>query len=233
MSIIVFDALIAGREAVDFLIQNRYAPTREDAVILGRFVMKETKAFKHVSGDHSFEDRYLFYHFVKRGNMDDGFSDSIGIDSYWGDPAHSSSGDVNTPTGSKDLYNTERQKQQEVEPVAMVAATTSTIESRVSVRKSSESLHDSHSDDKHSMGSIGLETRSSDKTLAINESLTEIDVEASVSSRNSQARSKRGPSNVTTKELAALLKSNVEQKDRTYRLTTYRNCFIGEIVVFN
>jgi hypothetical protein len=29
--------------------------------------MKETKAFKHVTGDHSFEDRYLFYHFVKRG----------------------------------------------------------------------------------------------------------------------------------------------------------------------
>jgi hypothetical protein len=29
-------------------------------------------------------------------------------------------------------------------------------------------------------------------------------------------------------KLVTLLKSNVEQKDRKYRLTTYRNCFIGE-----
>jgi hypothetical protein len=68
--------IFPGREAVDFLIQNRYAPTREDAVILGRSIMKKTKAFKHVTGDHTFEDRNLFYRFVKkrRGAAVDGAS---------------------------------------------------------------------------------------------------------------------------------------------------------------
>jgi hypothetical protein len=38
--------------------------------------MKKTKAFKHVTGDHTFEDRYLFYRFVKkrRGAAVDGAS---------------------------------------------------------------------------------------------------------------------------------------------------------------
>jgi hypothetical protein len=67
MSTIDSAALIPGREAVDFLIQNHYAPTREGAMVLGQSVMTETKAFKHVTGDHSFDHRYLFYHFVKRG----------------------------------------------------------------------------------------------------------------------------------------------------------------------
>jgi hypothetical protein len=34
-------------------------------------------------------------------------------------------------------------------------------------------------------------------------------------------------------KLVTLIKSNVEQKDRKYRLTTYRNCFIGERTVLS
>jgi hypothetical protein len=171
--------------------------------------MEETKAFEHVTGDHPFEDKNLFYHFVKRAEVGGGVNDGIGIDSDLDLSLGSNYSDRGEP-GLKSMLTG-------VPP------------------KSSESLHSSRrlSNDKQSMSSIDLETRGSVKTLAISESLTEIDVEASVSSRDAQARSKRGPSTATTKELAALLKSNVEQKDRTYRLKTYRNCFIGERIVLS
>jgi hypothetical protein len=199
----IFITRIAGKEAVDFLVQTRYASSRGVAVALGQSVMEETKAFEHVTGDHPFEDKQLFYHFVKMGDVGGG---DIGIDS--------DDGDVYDPTHFKG------------NPESRSIMT--------GVPESSERLRSSliHSDDEQSVSSIGLETRSSDKEMAIIESLTEMDVEASVSLSDSQARIKRGPSNVTTKELVALLKSNVEQKDRTYRLKTYPNCFIGERVVF-
>jgi hypothetical protein len=170
-------------------------------------LIEETKAFEHVTGDHPFEDKNLFYHFVKRAEVDGGANDGTGIDSDLDLSLDSNYSDRGEP-GLKSMMTG-------VPP------------------KSSESLHSSRrlSTNKESMSSIGLETRSSDNTLAISESLTEIDIEASVFSRNSQARSKRGPSTATTKELVVLLKSNDEQKDRTYRLKTYRNCFIGERIV--
>ena len=54
-----------GREAVDFLINNGLANSRDEAVLLGQSIMTELSLFEHVTRDHEFKDDYLYYHFVE------------------------------------------------------------------------------------------------------------------------------------------------------------------------
>jgi thioredoxin reductase len=58
-----------GKEAVDFLVENGYCSSREEAVNMGNSIMEETKAFEHVCRDHPFADDNLYYHFVERGHI--------------------------------------------------------------------------------------------------------------------------------------------------------------------
>lgn len=58
-----------GKEAVDFLVENGYCTSREEAVHMGNSIMEETKAFEHVCRDHLFADDNLYYHFVERGHI--------------------------------------------------------------------------------------------------------------------------------------------------------------------
>jgi hypothetical protein len=55
-----------GKEAVDYLIQSGGAPTRQDAVELGR-ALQSTYLFEHVTRDHTFADEYLFFRFLDAG----------------------------------------------------------------------------------------------------------------------------------------------------------------------
>ena len=52
-----------GQEAVDYLVSSGQAPTREDAVALGR-ALQGTHLFEHVTRDHEFADDYLFFRFL-------------------------------------------------------------------------------------------------------------------------------------------------------------------------
>ncbi|KAL3921620.1 MAG: hypothetical protein SGILL_002658 [Bacillariaceae sp.] len=64
-----------GCEATDFLVQARFASSREDAIELGRRLMHELKLFEHVTQGHTFEDGYLFYRF--NNHATDALNDSI------------------------------------------------------------------------------------------------------------------------------------------------------------
>ncbi len=55
-----------GREAVDYLVQSGAAPTRSEAVELGR-ALQTTYLFEHVTRDHPFADDYLFFRFLDKG----------------------------------------------------------------------------------------------------------------------------------------------------------------------
>jgi hypothetical protein len=53
-----------GTDAVDFLINSKFAASREHAVLIGRRLAKEMKVFQHVAGKHEFKDEPLFYVFL-------------------------------------------------------------------------------------------------------------------------------------------------------------------------
>jgi len=54
-----------GSEAVDYLVNSGQAPSREDAVELGRALQSsDVHLFEHVTRDHPFDDDYLFFRFV-------------------------------------------------------------------------------------------------------------------------------------------------------------------------
>jgi len=70
-----------GSEAVDYFIDSGQAPSRDDAVELGR-ALKAAHLFEHVTRDHDFNDDYLFYRFLddkERGtfNVDETTGQSI------------------------------------------------------------------------------------------------------------------------------------------------------------
>ena len=54
-----------GSEAVDWMVNNEFANTREEAVLLGQ-EMLQNDVFHHVAYDHTFKDEYLFYRFPVR-----------------------------------------------------------------------------------------------------------------------------------------------------------------------
>mmetsp|Transcript_35418 Transcript_35418/g.79486 ORF Transcript_35418/g.79486 Transcript_35418/m.79486 type:complete len:694 (-) Transcript_35418:174-2255(-) len=58
-----------GKEAVDYMVNERLASNREEAVQLGQSIMEELSLFEHVTRDHPFADEYLFYHFIDRGDV--------------------------------------------------------------------------------------------------------------------------------------------------------------------
>ena len=54
-----------GTEAVDFLTSFGFAYSRSEAVFLGKRLAREVKLFEHVTRQHDFEDKDLFYHFLE------------------------------------------------------------------------------------------------------------------------------------------------------------------------
>lgn len=64
-----YPSSFVGGEAVDFMIRDGLAKSREEAVQIGQYMMSELNMFEHVTRDHMFADEYLFYHFVDRGNI--------------------------------------------------------------------------------------------------------------------------------------------------------------------
>jgi hypothetical protein len=59
-----FNNCFMGKHAVDFLVSNNFAYSREEAVMIGRRLAKETRLFEHVSRRHDFQDENYFYHFL-------------------------------------------------------------------------------------------------------------------------------------------------------------------------
>ena len=71
-----------GKDAVDFLVDNGHAITRDDAVSLGR-ALQQSYLFEHVTRDHQFADEHLFFRFLdpnERGNFS---TDSSGNKIDW------------------------------------------------------------------------------------------------------------------------------------------------------
>jgi len=60
-----------GCDMVDFMVQARIVPSREEAVTLGNELMTYNHLFEHVTREHRFEDEFLFYRFgVTEGTAD-------------------------------------------------------------------------------------------------------------------------------------------------------------------
>jgi hypothetical protein len=60
-----------GHEAVDYLVESGSAPSRQDAVELGR-ALQHTNLFEHVCREHEFSDEYLFFRILEgteRGSL--------------------------------------------------------------------------------------------------------------------------------------------------------------------
>ena len=49
---------------MDFLVNNGYAMSREEAVMLGCQLVGKMKLFEHVARKHEFKDAHLFYQFL-------------------------------------------------------------------------------------------------------------------------------------------------------------------------
>jgi hypothetical protein len=53
-----------GEDAVSFMIESDMAKSRDDAVKLGKKIANTFHLFEHVTRDHEFEDKSLFYRFI-------------------------------------------------------------------------------------------------------------------------------------------------------------------------
>ena len=55
-----YQKCFVGRDAVDFMVRDGLASTREEAVQLGQSIMTELSLFEHVTRDHQFKGELLF-----------------------------------------------------------------------------------------------------------------------------------------------------------------------------
>lgn len=58
-----YTSCFVASEAVDFMVKERLARSRDEAVELGRLLAKQFQLWHHVTNDHFFSDRYLFFRF--------------------------------------------------------------------------------------------------------------------------------------------------------------------------
>ena len=73
-----------ANEAVDYLVASGAAPSRHDAVELGR-ALQSTFLFEHVTRDHQFSDEYLFFRFLDKGERGEfKVDDRTGVKVDWG-----------------------------------------------------------------------------------------------------------------------------------------------------
>lgn len=56
----IYHESFLGSEAVTFLVSNKMADTRQQAVQIGRAMAKTFNLFNHVTRDHLLKDKYLF-----------------------------------------------------------------------------------------------------------------------------------------------------------------------------
>ena len=68
---------IIGSEAVDWILANHLADSREEAVALGQKLLNK-KHFSHVTKDHQFKDEFLFYRFKEHDKTRLNFKERIG-----------------------------------------------------------------------------------------------------------------------------------------------------------
>jgi hypothetical protein len=61
-----YSDVFIGTDAVDAIVYAGLAGTREEGVELGRALARERRLFKHVTNEHSFEDKHYFYHYNDR-----------------------------------------------------------------------------------------------------------------------------------------------------------------------
>ena len=69
-NMITYRDVFIGSDAVDAMIYENLASTREEAVKLGRLFADELRLFDHVLGEKKFEDKYLFYRYVDSEDTD-------------------------------------------------------------------------------------------------------------------------------------------------------------------
>lgn len=95
-----YDACFVGRDAVDWLIENRIVQSRETAVVLGE-VMRSAGHFRSLHGATQFADDALFYRFAAdESAAATAASMSTGLESDDDEPA---SGDVEPPVAADEV----------------------------------------------------------------------------------------------------------------------------------
>jgi Domain found in Dishevelled, Egl-10, and Pleckstrin (DEP)/Indoleamine 2,3-dioxygenase len=62
----IYPDCFIGSQAVDILVDNGLAVTREEAVRVGRRINQQFKLFNHVTNDHPLMDKHLFFRFTKK-----------------------------------------------------------------------------------------------------------------------------------------------------------------------
>jgi Domain found in Dishevelled, Egl-10, and Pleckstrin (DEP) len=86
-----YKSTFIGEEAVSLMVDSKMANSRDDAVELGKKFASTFHLFEHVTRDHEFEDRFLFYRFIPEDQrlawtqipqeLEESFGD--GLDDAW------------------------------------------------------------------------------------------------------------------------------------------------------
>jgi len=61
----VYKNCFVASEAVDFLVNSGLSPSRDIAVELCKYLQVNKELFRHVTGDHEFKDKHIFFEFCK------------------------------------------------------------------------------------------------------------------------------------------------------------------------
>ena len=68
----VYNGCFIGSEAVDAMVDTGMVSSREEALAVGRMLQKELDLFHHVTNDHMFDDKYLFFRLQEKEEEDEG-----------------------------------------------------------------------------------------------------------------------------------------------------------------
>jgi hypothetical protein len=115
-----YKGCFVASEAVDFMVQSGWAPTREKAVELGQTLQKDFDLFQHVVEPerHLFADRYLFFKFNELNTNDNNDDDSdeplVGGGSYRSSITSSMTDSLLTSTKKTGLFSVGRLLKQNI-----------------------------------------------------------------------------------------------------------------------
>ncbi|KAL3935053.1 MAG: hypothetical protein SGBAC_009354 [Bacillariaceae sp.] len=214
-----------GTECVDFMVRSQLVETRSQAVELGRRLTIELNLFEHVMQEHEFKDEHLFYRFVERERrtsvletMD--FSSEMLLDLSLERLAAQLKRDLEVKK-----YQMHNMKVYKDSFLASDAVTYMVEEGMAKTRQDAVVLGQRLEGELHVWYDVNQKIKFQDEHIFFRfQKLMSID-----ESNRSVASSRTSRSQLV--QVGNLLKRGLKVKNRTYRLTTYRKCFIAKHAV--
>lgn len=214
-----------GTQCVDFMVRSQLVETRSQAVELGRRLATELNLFEHVTLDHEFKDEYLFYRFIERERRISQVSNLDFHPECLIDPILARVGEKIKRDLEVKKYQIHNMKVYKECFLASDAITYMVEEGMAKTRRDAVKLGRRLETELHLWYDVSQKMRFNDEPIFFR-------FQKHVNRDDASTRSSGGSLSRTSSsrgqliQVGNLLKRGLKVKNRTYRLKTYRKCFV-------